>query len=52
MKQRRHCVACDFITWKYKNADVVWELIEKSFRPIIGITKTKKFNILSIMENI
>ena len=52
MKYCEECIESDFMLWKYRYSNVIWEIIGKYFRPIIGITKTKKFNVLSIMENI
>ena len=49
MKQRRHCVACDFITWKYKNANVVWHINGLNYKPTVGIEKTSKFSVLYII---
>ena len=52
MKHLKQCLACDFIQWKYKHANCVWEMNSMNYRPTVGIETTKKFSVLSIMENI
>ena len=49
MKRLRRCIACNFIQWKYKFANCVWEMNSMNYKPTVGIEKTKKFSVLSLI---
>ena len=49
MKRLRHCLACDFVMWKFNISNSIWEIKRLNYKPTVGIEKTKKFSVLSLI---
>ena len=49
MKYCGECIESDFIVWKYKYANCIWEINGMNYKPTVCIEKTSKFSVLYII---